>query len=276
MTEPESLHPLHPLRPLLRNWLWERGRVGTRWLRCADGQLGFDEGKKALFAAEPVLHLSLDPEPGAEDSAAWPPIHEPGLARFLRAAQLARPDEAGAAAEVARAVHDCVDLGLLCAYQADARRAHARYALEPMFDDEIRAAVAADVRRLYVPLRAQLALYDWTVLHGLPSPLLCSDAPLVDWRLRAKPPAPFVSLPLGPYCLLVGTPSGKTRRAGPVAWKAAASLGPLKDQNRHVVEGAHRWIVATTDEQLLALQPRFEPPGAEPAPGPTPPPPGAV
>jgi hypothetical protein len=261
LTEPESLHPL---RPLLRNWLWEHGRVGTRWLRCADGELGFDEGKKALFAAEPLVHVSLEAEPGADAGPAWPTIHEPGLARFLRAAQLARPDEAGSAAEVARAVHDCVDLALLCAYQADAQRAQARYALEPMFDDEIRAAVADDVRRPYVPLRAQLALYDWTVLHGLPSPLLCSDAPFVDWRVRAKPPAPFVSLPLGPYCLLVGTPSGKTRRAGPVAWKGAVAMGPFRDQNRHVVEGARRWLVATTDEQLLAIQPRFAPPAAEP------------
>jgi len=268
LTEPESLHPL---RPLLRNWLWERGRIGTRWLRCADGQIGFDEGKKALFAAEPLVHVSLEADPTADAGAAWPAIHEPGLARFLRAAQLARPEEAGSAAEVARAVHDCVDLALLCAYQADAQRAQARYALEPMFDDEIRDAVAADVRRLYVPLRAQLTLYDWTVLHGLPAPLLCSDAPFVDWRVRAKPPAPFVSLPLGPYCLLVGTPSGKTSRAGPVAWKGAVSMGPFKDQNRHVVEGARRWLVATTDEQLIAIQPRFAPPESEPpSPPPTP------
>jgi hypothetical protein len=40
LTEHESLHPL---RPFLRNWLWEHGRVGTRYLDCATGELGFDE-----------------------------------------------------------------------------------------------------------------------------------------------------------------------------------------------------------------------------------------
>ena len=29
LTEQESLHPL---RPFLKNWLWEHGRVGTRYL----------------------------------------------------------------------------------------------------------------------------------------------------------------------------------------------------------------------------------------------------
>jgi hypothetical protein len=252
----------HPLRPVLRNWLWERGRIGTRWLRCADGEIGFDEGKKAHFAAEPPIHVPLgaDADAATDTRHVGPPVHEAGLARFLRAAQLGRPEEAGSPADVARSVQDCVEIALCCAYQADARRSQARWALEPMFDDEIRAAVVADVRRLYVPLRAQLALYDWTVFHGLPVPLLLSESPFVDWRVRAQPAVPFVSMPLGPYCLLVGAPSNKTSRAGPVAWKSVVSMGPFKDQNRHVIEGARQWLVATTDEQLLALQPRYLPP----------------
>jgi hypothetical protein len=129
-----------------------------------------------------------------------------------------------------------------------------------MFDDEIAAAVAEDVRRLYVPMRAQLAMYDWAVVHGLPGPLLTSDAPFVDWRVRGRPPMPFVSLPLGPYCLLVGSPSKRTSRAAPVVWQQASAMGPFKDHNMHIVEGARRWIVATTDEQLLGVQPRFVPP----------------
>ncbi len=266
MTEQE-FH--HPLRPVLRNWLWERGRIGTRWLRCADGELCFDEGKKAHFAAEPPIHVPLgaDAPDAADPRQAGPAVHEAGLARFLRAAQLGRPEEAGSPADVARSVQDCVEIALCCAYQADAQRSQARWALEPMFDDEIRAAVVADVRRLYVPLRAQLALYDWTVFHGLPVPLLLSESPFVDWRVRAQPAVPFVSMPLGPYCLLVGAPSNKTSRAGPVAWKGVVSMGPFKDQNRHVIEGARQWLVATTDEQLLALQPRYLPPEApaEPA-----------
>ena len=101
----------------------------------------------------------------------------------------------------------------VCAYQQEAQSALARYAQEPMFDDEIRAEVIKDIRRMYVGLREQLALYDFTVFHGLPTPLLINEAPFIDWRVRAQPPQPFVSLPLGPYCLLVGTPSGK--KAGP-------------------------------------------------------------
>jgi hypothetical protein len=262
----EHDHP-PPLRPLLGNWLWERGRIGMRWLRCADGALGFDEGRKAQFADEVPIRVPLTADAASPEAAAWPAVHEPGLVRFLRAAQLGRAEGAGSPAEVARAVHDCVDLGLWAAYQAEALRSRARWALEPMFDDEIAAAVAEDVRRTYVPMRAQLAMYDWAVVHGLPSPLLTSDAPFVDWRVRGRPPMPFVSLPLGPYCLLVGSPSKRTARAAPVVWQQAVAMGPFKDHNTHIVEGARHWIVATGDEQLLAVQPRFAPPEApaEPA-----------
>jgi hypothetical protein len=251
-------HP--PLRPLLGNWLWERGRIGMRWLRCADGALGFDEGRKAQFADEVPIRVPLTADAASPEAVAWPAVHEPGLVRFLRAAQLGRAEDAGSPAEVARAVHDCVDLGLWAAYQAEALRSRARWALEPMFDDEIAAAVAEDVRRTFVPMRTQLAMYDWAVVHGLPSPLLTSDAPFVDWRVRGRPPMPFVSLPLGPYCLLVGSPSKRTSRAAPVVWQQAAAMGPFKDHNTHIVEGARHWIVGTTDDQLLAVQPRFAPP----------------
>lgn len=251
MTEHESLHPL---RPFLKNWLWEHGRVGTRYLDCSDGELRFDEGKKARFANEQHVYVSLARNTEDDQHPAGPPVHEAGLARFLHAAQLGRPEDAGSMAEVQRAVQDCVALGLVCAYQPEAQRAQARYALEPMFDDEIRAAVASDIRKTYVALREQLALYDFTVFHGLPTPLLLSESPFIDWRVRARPGMPFVSMPLGPYCLLVGAPSNKTSRVGPVTWKSVVAMGPFKDHNRHIVEAAHRWIVATTDEQLLAVQ----------------------
>ena len=188
---------------------------------------------------------------------AGPAVHEGSLARFLRAAQLGRPEDAGSVVDVQRAAQDCVELGLVCTYQDDAQHALAHYALEAMFDDEIRAAVVADIRGKYLGLRAQLALYDFTVFHGLPAPLLICEAPFIDWRVRAQPVQPFVTLPLGPYCLLVGTPSGKKSRAGPVLWKSASVMGPFKDHNRYIVERAHRWIVATSDEQLVAVQDRF-------------------
>ncbi len=253
----------HPLRPLLRNWVWEHGRVGTRYLDCSSGEIRFDDGKKARFADQPVFYVPLAAQADAPDSAAGPAVHEAALARFLRAAQLARPDEAGSVADVQRAAQDCVEIGLVCAYQREAREALAKYRLEPMFEDEIRAAVVADIRGRYVGMRAQLALYDFTVFHGLPAPLLFSEAPFIDWRVRAKPAQPFVSLPLGPYSLLVGTPSGKTSRAGPVQWKTATVMGPFKDHNRHIVDSAREWIVATSDDELLAIQGRFAPPAAD-------------
>jgi hypothetical protein len=262
---------LHPLRPFLKNWLWEHGRIGTRYLDCTNGALGFDEGRKAHFAALPQVHVPLEREPAGEPARTVPAVHEAGLARFLRAAQLGRPLEAGSPAEVLRAAHDCIEVGLCCAYQDDAARAKARYALEPMFDDEIREAVAADVRAIYVPLREQLAMYDYTVFHGLPSPLMLSDSPFIDWRVRARPPVPFVSMPLGPYCVLVGAPSGKTARSNPVVWKSVVAMGPLKDLNRHLVDRARSWLVAATDEQLLAVQPKYLPPAVPVAgPGATP------
>ena len=247
MSEPEVFHPL---RPILRNWVWEHGRVGTRYLDCRTGEVKFDDGKKSRFADEPVFYVPLDEEAGGD---AGPTVHEGALARFLRAAQLGKPEDAGAVADVQRAVQECIGLGLVCAYQDEAREAIARYRLEPMFDDEIRAAVVGDIRRMYVGMRTQLALYDFTVFHGLPEPLLLSESPFIDWRVRARPPMPFVSMPLGPYCLLVGTPSNKTSRVGPVAWKSVVAMGPFRDHNRHIVEAARLWLVATTDEQLAAV-----------------------
>jgi hypothetical protein len=248
---------LHPLRPFLKNWIWEHGRVGTRYLDCTDGEIKFDEGKKSRFAAEKYVYVALDKDAEDDASVEGPAIQEAGLARFLRAAQLGKPEEAGTIVEVQRAVQDCMELGLFSAYQLDAQEAFARYAQEPMFEDEIRAAVVGDIRRVYTGMREQLALYDFSVLYGLPTPLLISEAPFIDWRVRASPALPFVSLPLGPYCLLVGAPSGRSSRIGPVVWKSAAAMGPLKDHNRQIAEHARLWIAATTDDQLVAIQTRF-------------------
>ncbi|EON14718.1 MULTISPECIES: hypothetical protein [Pandoraea] len=248
---------LHPLRPFLKNWVWEHGRIGTRYLDCVDGEIKFDEGKKSHFAAEDYVYVPLGENAVDDPSVDGPAIQEAGLARFLKAAQLGKPEEAGSVAEVQRAVADCLELGLFSAYQGAAREALARYAQEPMFEDEIRAAVVDDIRRVYVGMRAQLALYDFSVLYGLPAPLLIGDAPFIDWRALPSPALPLVSLPLGPHSLLVGTPSGRKSRIGPVVWKAAAAMGPLKDHNRHIAEQARLWLVATTDDQLVAVQSRF-------------------
>jgi hypothetical protein len=256
---------LHPLRPFLKNFVWEHGRLGTRYLDCTDGEIKFDEGKKSRFASEEIIHVPLDADAQAHAQADAPAVHEAGLARLLRAAQLGVPGEAGSAAEVLRAVQDCVDLGVLSAYQADAKRIKAAYALEAMFDDEIRAAVISEIRKAYMPMREQLTLYDFTVLYGLPAPLLYSETPFIDWRTGAGLALPLVSLVLGPYCLLVGTPSARKSRVAPLIWKPAASMGPLKDHNHLMAERARLWLVATTDEQLAAVQKRrfADRPGAE-------------
>jgi hypothetical protein len=251
--------PQHPLRPFLKNYIWEHGQIGTRYLDCLTGELRFDDGKKSRFASESYLYVPLEKElqePAAEKSA--PDILEANLARFLKAAQLGKPEQSGTAAETQRAVHDCMELALFSAYQHDAHKAHTHYTEEAMFDDEIRDAVTLDIRRTYVAMREQLSLYDFTVLYGLPAPLLFSDAPFIDWRVRVSPALPLVSIPLGPYALLVGTPSGRTSRTAPVAWKAAVSMGSLKDHNRLMVESARRWLVATTDDALVAVQSRFK------------------
>ena len=250
--------PLHPLRPFLKNYVWEHGHIGTRYLNCATGAISFDDGKKSRFAEEKYIYVPLGKDTPDDPSATGPATQDAALARLLRAAQLGKPEEAGSAAEVQRAVSDCIDLAIFSAYQHDAQQAFDRYTQEAMFDDEIRAALVSDIRRVYGPVREQLALYDFTVLHGLPTPLLFSDSPFIDWRVRVKPAMPFVSLPLGPYALLVGTPSGRTSRAAPLAWKTAVSMGALKDHNRLMVERARLWIVATSDDQLIAIQDRFK------------------
>src|SRR5437016_6593690 len=145
---------LQALRPFLRNWVWEHGRVGTRYLDCTTGEVRFDEGKKAHFASESHIYVSLlkDADPAAH---AGPALHEGGLARLLRAAQLGRPADAGSPAEIQRAVQDCVELALFSAYQRDAEQAHARQAQGPLFDDGIRAPVIDEVRRTWVGVRGQ-------------------------------------------------------------------------------------------------------------------------
>ena len=113
MTDAETPHPL---RPLLKNWVWEHGHIGTRYLDCTDGEVKFDEGKKAHFANGKIFYVSLSSEANDETHRAGPAIHEEKLARFLRAAQSGKPEEAGAAADVQRATQDCVELGYVCAY----------------------------------------------------------------------------------------------------------------------------------------------------------------
>jgi hypothetical protein len=265
MTERETLHPL---RPMLKNFVWEHGRIGTRYLDCSNGEVKFDDGKKSRFAAEKYLYVPLGKDAVDDPKVEGPVIREAALDRFLRAAQLGKPDEAGSPADVQRAAQDCMELAVFSAYQQDAQEAQARYAEEAMFDDEIRAAVVADIRRMYAGMREHLALYDFTILYGLPAPLLFSDMPFIDWRVRVKPALPLVSLPLGPYALLVGTPSGRTSRVAPVAWKTAVSMGSLKDHNRLQVERARLWLVATSDDQLVAVQARFRPPEPDDAPQP--------
>lgn len=252
----------HPLRPLLKNWLWEHGHIGTRYLDCTKGELKFDEGKKAGFAADHPVFISLAKDETAAHQSP-PLVHEAALAKFLRAAQIGDPSEAGMPAEVQRAVQECVDIALRCAYQREALAAQARYALEPMFDDEIRDAVFDDIRKLYLPLREQMALYDFIVFYGLPAPLLISESPFVDWRVRAKPAKPFVSIVLAPYAILIGAPSTKTSRAGPVVWTKAAAMGPFKDHNQLLVKQAKQWLVATSDAELEALQTSFAPPRSD-------------
>ena len=157
---------------------------------------------------------------GAEDdaSAEGPAIHEAGLARFCEPRSWVRRRtpvlQRMSSAQCRTAWR------LACSAHINGRHeAFARYAQEPMFDDEIRAAVVDDIRRVYAGMREQLALYDFSVLHGLPTPLLIGDTPFIDWRVRASPALPFVSLPLGPYCLLVGAPSGRKSRIAPVVWR---------------------------------------------------------
>jgi hypothetical protein len=40
-------------------------------------------------------------------------------------------------------------------------------------------------------------------------------------------------------------------------------MGPFKDHNRHIVESARLWVVATTEDQLVAVQGRFAPATAD-------------
>jgi hypothetical protein len=40
-------------------------------------------------------------------------------------------------------------------------------------------------------------------------------------------------------------------------------MAPFKDHNTHIADGARRWPVAASDEQLLAIQPQFAPPSPD-------------
>ena len=92
MTDRETLHPL---RPLLKNYVWEHGRIGTRYLDCSNGEIKFDDGKKSRFAAEKYIYVPLGKDAVDDPQIDGPSIQEAALARFLRAAQLGKPEEAG-------------------------------------------------------------------------------------------------------------------------------------------------------------------------------------
>jgi hypothetical protein len=253
MTENLLQYSVHPLRPFLKNWLWEHGHIGTRYLERSSNEIKFDEGKKAGFASELAFYISLS----RDDTAATQKpllLHEAALAKFLRAAQSGTPADAGLPADVQRAVQECVDIALRCAYQSAALEAQNHYAQEAMFDDEIRDAVFDDIRRIYMPMREQMALYDFSVVYGFPTPLLFSENPFIDWRTQVKPPKPFVSMVLAPYAILVGAPSAKTSRAGPVTWTKAAAMGPFKDHNLLLAKQTKQWLVATSDTELETFQ----------------------
>ena len=70
MSGPEVFHPL---RAILRNWVWEHGRVGTRSLDGRTGEVKFDDGKKSRFADEPIFYVPLD---DAAAGDAGPVVHE--------------------------------------------------------------------------------------------------------------------------------------------------------------------------------------------------------
>jgi hypothetical protein len=89
-----EIETLHPLRPFLKNWVWEHGHIGTRWLDCVDGEIKFDDGKKSRFASDEIFYVSLRKDADADAHAAGPTIHEGALARFVRAAAR-QPEEAG-------------------------------------------------------------------------------------------------------------------------------------------------------------------------------------
>jgi len=156
---------LHALRPFLRNWVWEHGRVGTRYLDCSTGEIRFDEGKKAHFASETHIYVSLvkDADPAAHDG---PALHEgrSGPIAARRAAGAPLPTRAlwpRKCSARSRTVSSWPWSARTSATPSKPRRVTPQ---EPMFDDEIRAAVIEDVRRIWVGVREQLALYDYTIL----------------------------------------------------------------------------------------------------------------
>src|SRR5262245_11380489 len=115
MTDTEALHPL---RPFLKHWIREHGPAQTHYIDCGSGEIKVDDGKKARVAAEKSFYVSLRNDDDAH--ATGPSIQEGNLARFLNAAQTGSAEQAGSPTDVQRAAQDCIELGVVCAYQQDA------------------------------------------------------------------------------------------------------------------------------------------------------------
>jgi hypothetical protein len=50
----------HPLRPLLKNWVWEHGRVGTRYLDCSERRRsGSTTARRRVSRIARMFHVSL-------------------------------------------------------------------------------------------------------------------------------------------------------------------------------------------------------------------------
>ena len=62
----------------------------------------------------------------------------------------------------------------------------ARYAQEPMFDDEIRAEVIKDIRRMYAGCASNWRCMTSPCFTACPRRSLINEAPFIDWRVRAQ------------------------------------------------------------------------------------------
>jgi len=244
---------LHPLRPILRNWVWEHGHVGTRYLDCADGQVKFDDGKKARSPREDLLRL---PEEGRRRC---------GACRRRARDQGKRAGAVPARAQLAirrkpvgrgRATRSAGlrDLGLVC---ATSRLHSAPRALCPgaMFDTRSAPRSSATSGARTWACASSWPCTTTTVFCGLPARCSSASRPsstgaCVPGRRSRSSRCRLGLLPV------VGTPSA--RRAGSARCSGSPRFdGAVQGPQPHIVESARLWVVATTEDQLVAVQERF-------------------
>jgi hypothetical protein len=247
-------------RGLLKNWKgFQEGKAGFHYHDLSDFRTKFEVGEKAKFAIIEYLYVPHDEEGVRNDELEdWLSVDESGLAVLSKIAQDGQPDAITNDKVIKQAIRACVALGYRNAYQFYVVGELLRRNGVPVESGDVHREMVKNAWETYRTKFAQLLNWDYHIFYDLPLNLLINERPFHDWTI-SRTPQPLVTMPLGPSAMLVGKPPADTkRRYSTVSWRAISSRPKLAEMhNDFVLETARQWVVARTEDQLIAVAPKL-------------------